>query len=60
MKVLVSAFKPFNNSKNNYSEEVLKYIENVDFVNRMIKMEYYDENIEIGGTYKNHLKEILD
>lgn len=37
-----------------------KYIENVDFVNRMIKMEYYDENIEIGGTYKNHLKEILD
>lgn len=37
-----------------------KYIENVDFVNRMIKMEYYDEDIEIGGTYKNHLKEILD
>ena len=37
-----------------------KYIENVDFVNRMIKMEYYDEDIEIGGTYKNHLKEMLD
>lgn len=37
-----------------------KHIENVDFVNRMIKMEHYDENIEIGGTYKNHLKEILD
>lgn len=36
-----------------------KYIENVDFVNRMIKMEYYDEDIEIGGTYKNHLKERL-
>ena len=37
-----------------------RYIENVDFVNRMIKMEYYDEDIEIGGTYKNHLKEVLD
>jgi two-component system LytT family response regulator len=37
-----------------------KYIENVDFVNRMIRMEYYNEDIEIGGTYKNHLKEILD
>ena len=36
-----------------------KYIENVDFVNRMIKMEHYDEIIEIGGTYKNNLKEIL-
>lgn len=30
MRVLVTAFKPFNNSENNYSEEVLKYIENVD------------------------------
>ena len=30
MKVLVTAFKPFNNNKNNYSEEVLKYIETVD------------------------------
>ena len=37
-----------------------KYINNVDFVNRMIKMEYYDEDIEIGGTYKNRLKELLD
>ena len=37
-----------------------KYIENVDFVNRMIKMSYYDESIEIGRTYKNKVKEILD
>lgn len=37
-----------------------KYINNVDFVNRMIKMEYYDEDIEIGGTYKNRLKELFD
>ena len=29
MKVLVTAFKPFNKSPNNYSIEVLKYIENV-------------------------------
>lgn len=36
-----------------------KYIENVDYVNRMIKLAYYDETVEIGGTYKNHLKELL-
>jgi pyrrolidone-carboxylate peptidase len=30
MKVLVTAFKPFNKSKNNYSMEVLKYIDGVD------------------------------
>ena len=30
MKILVTAFKPFNKLNNNYSEEVLKYIENVD------------------------------
>ena len=30
MKVLVSAFKPFNNEINNYSMEVLKYLDNVD------------------------------
>ena len=36
-----------------------KYIENVDLVNRMIKMAGYDEQIEIGGTYKHKIKEIL-
>lgn len=30
MKVLVTAFLPFNNSINNYSQEVIKFIENVD------------------------------
>ena len=30
MKVLVTAFKPFGNKENNYSQEVIKYIENVD------------------------------
>lgn len=30
MKVLVSAFKPFGKCSNNYSEEVIKYINNVD------------------------------
>ena len=30
MKVLLTAFKPFNNKTNNYSYEVLKYIDNVD------------------------------
>ena len=44
MKVLVSAFKPFNNSKNNYSEEVLKYIENVD---KIVLDVIYDKSYEI-------------
>ena len=30
MKVLVTAFKPFGKCNNNYSEEVIKYIDNVD------------------------------
>ena len=30
MKVLVTAFKPFGKCTNNYSEEVIKYISNVD------------------------------
>ena len=30
MKVLVSAFTPFNKANNNYSLEVLNYLENVD------------------------------
>ena len=30
MKVLVTAFKPFNQNTNNYSKEVLNYINNVD------------------------------
>ena len=30
MKVLVTGFKPFNNNYNNYSSEVLQFINNVD------------------------------
>ena len=30
MKILVTAFQPFNNQDNNYSLEVLNYIKNVD------------------------------
>ena len=30
MKVLVTAFKPFNNKINNYSQEVINFIHNVD------------------------------
>ena len=36
-----------------------KYVENVDLVNRMIKLSCYDEPIEIGGTYKQRVKEQL-
>ena len=44
MKVLVSAFKPFNNCKNNYSEEVLKYIRNAD---KIVLDVIYDKSYEI-------------
>ena len=44
MKVLVSAFKPFNNCKNNYSEEVLKYIRNAD---NIVLDVIYDKSYEI-------------
>ncbi len=40
MKVLVTAFKPFNNQSINYAGEVLKYIENVD---KLIIDVVYDE-----------------
>ncbi len=36
-----------------------KYIESVDMVNRMIKLSGVDEAIEIGGTYKQRVKEML-
>lgn len=37
-----------------------RHIKNIDYVNRMIKMDYYDETVEIGGTYKNRIKEIIN
>ncbi len=37
-----------------------KYVENVDLVNRMIKLSGYDEPVEIGGTYKQKVKELLE
>ena len=40
MKILVTAFKPFNNFANNYSMEVLKFINNVD---KIILDVVYDE-----------------
>lgn len=36
-----------------------KHIENVDFVNRMIKMAGYDEAVELGGTYRQKVKDAL-
>ena len=50
MKVLVTAFKPFNNQKNNYSEEVLKYITNVD---KLIIDVVYDESYKDITKCKN-------
>ena len=40
MNVLVTAFKPFNDQKLNYSQEVLSYIDNVD---KLIIDVVYDE-----------------
>lgn len=40
MNVLVTAFKPFNNESLNYSEEVLRYINNVD---KLVIDVVYDE-----------------
>ncbi len=45
MKVLLTAFKPFNNSINNYSEEVLKYINSN--VTKEILDVVYDECFDI-------------
>ena len=43
MKILLSAFKPFNNSLNNYSEEVLK---NIDDVEKIVLDVLYDKSYE--------------
>lgn len=43
MKILLSAFKPFNNSLNNYSEEVLKYIDDVE---KIVLDVLYDKSYE--------------
>ena len=40
MNVLVTSFKPFNDQKINYSQEVLSYIDNVD---KLIIDVVYDE-----------------
>ena len=53
MKVLVTAFKPFNKMPNNYSIEVLNYIESVD---KMILDVVYDESYNELNKTKN-LKE---
>ena len=47
MKVLVTAFKPFNNQINNYSLEVLNYLVNVD-------------KLLIDVVYDNCYKEIIN
>ncbi len=53
MKVLITAFKPFNKMQNNYSMEVLKYLDNVD---KLVIDVLYDRSYkEIDGTY--NLKE---
>ena len=50
MKVLISAFKPFNNMPNNYSSEVLNYISGVD---KVILDVVYDNCV---GSYRYEVK----
>lgn len=50
MKVLVSAFKPFNKANNNYSYEVLKHINNVD---KIVIDVVYDECFKELQDYYN-------
>ena len=47
MKILVTAFQPFNNQDNNYSLEVLNYLVNVD-------------KLLIDVVYDNCYKEIIN
>lgn len=47
MKVLVTAFKPFNKMENNYSSEVLNYLNNVDKV--IIDVLYDTSYIELSS-----------
>lgn len=49
MKVLVTAFKPFNNFNNNYSSEVLNYIKDVDKL--IIDVNYDKSYLEILDSY---------
>ncbi len=49
MKILVTAFKPFNNFHNNYSMEVLKYIENVDKI--ILDVIYDGSYLELKSNY---------
>lgn len=36
-----------------------RHIDNVDFVNRMIKVAGYDEPVELGGTYRHKVRDAL-
>ena len=49
MKILVTAFKPFNKQLINHSSEVLKYIENVDKV--ILDVVYDDCYIKLSNMY---------
>ena len=49
MKVLVTAFKPFNNAKNNYSIEVLNHLSGVDKL--IIDVKYDACYLEIINKY---------
>lgn len=49
MKVLISAFKPFNKANNNYSYEVLKKINNVD--KALIDVVYDECFVELSNKF---------
>ena len=64
MKILVTAFQPFNNQNNNYSLEVLNYIKNVDKllidvvydecykeITNKVNIDEYDLIVSLGEAY---------
>ena len=46
-KILISAFTPFNKANNNYSKEVLDYIESNEFdIQKVVIDVVYDESFK--------------
>ena len=60
-KVLISAFRPFHKSSNNYSSEVLKYISSDTFaIDKLIVDVVYDESYKELSNYDlNHYDLII-
>ena len=55
-KILISAFTPFNNKENNYSQEVLGYIESQKYhIDKVIVDVIYDKKMDTSDRCCNPL-----